>query len=175
MASYSRCLRDIGKGAVVVVVEELAGQALVGFWMTVELLFGGTAARLGGSVPDDVIRDEQVQPTIVVVIEPAGRYRPHAPKLGIDSGDACPGGDVGEAAVAEVAVEDVALDAGDEDIGVAIVIVVENGDSAARQFDLVELARGAVAEFESQAGLGGHLLKTNVRRRRGWTRDTAEQ
>src|ERR1035437_3146556 len=98
MASYSRCLRDIGKGAVVVVVEELAGQALVGFWMTVELLFGGTAARLGGSVPDDVIRAEQVQPTIVVVIEPAGRYRPHAPKLGIDSGDACPGGDVGEAA-----------------------------------------------------------------------------
>src|ERR1035437_9392641 len=41
---------------------------------------------------------------------------------------ACPGGDVGEAAVAEVAVEDVALDAGDEDIGVAIVIEIADGD-----------------------------------------------
>ena len=187
--------------------------------MAVGLPVGRAAARLRGGVPDDVVRDEQVQPAIVVVIQPAGRYRPHAAELRVGSGDAGLRGDVGEAAVAEVAVEGVALHAGDEDIGVAVVVevadgdgrgiafagearlggdvgerhvaviakqaviefgaglaeagnggaigeedvgaavvvVVENGDAAGREFDLVELARGAVAQFESQAGLWPRL------------------
>ena len=54
---------------------------------------------------------------------------------------------------------------GEENVRAAVVVVVENGDAAAGEFDLVELAGRAVAQFESQAGLGGHFLKANGRRR----------
>ena len=124
----SRCLRDIGKGAVVIVVEELAGQALIGSGMAVELPLRRTAARRRSGVPRDIIRDEQVQPAIVVVIQPAGRYRPHVAELRVLSSDAGFGGNVGEAAVSEIAVEDVSLHAGDEDIGKAVVIEIADGD-----------------------------------------------
>ena len=60
----------------------------------------------------------EVELAVAIVIEPAGGHGPLAAR------DAGLGGDVLEAAVAEIVVEDVAVDAGDEEVGVAVVVVV---------------------------------------------------
>ena len=68
--------------------------------------------------PAHVVDDQQIEPAVVVVVEPAGSRRPFA------AGDARPLGDVLEAAVAAIAQQLVARDAGDEEIDVAVVVVV---------------------------------------------------
>src|SRR5947208_638299 len=102
-----------------IVMEELAGQPVVRLWMAVKLPFGRAAARRGADVPRHVIRDEEVQPAIVIVIQPACRNCPHRAELGIDSGDTGMSCDVDKLAVPQIAVEYVAFHARDEDIGMA--------------------------------------------------------
>ena len=63
----------------------------------------------------------EIEFAVAIVIEPAGGDGPLA------AGDAGFGGDVFEAAVSEVVIEDVAIDAGDEEVGVAVVIVIADG------------------------------------------------
>ena len=63
--------------------------------MAVEARCSGLAAlRLGGRVPGHVVGDEEVQPAIVVVVEPAGGDRPQFAQFGIDAGQPGLGGDI---------------------------------------------------------------------------------
>ena len=68
--------------------------------------------------PAHVVDHQQIEPAVVVVVEPAGGRRPFA------AAEARPLGDVLEAAVAAVVQQLVARDAGDEEIDVAVVVVV---------------------------------------------------
>src|SRR5437879_13831262 len=97
-----------------IVVEELTGQAAIGVWTAGRLLLSRPAAWLGLRAPNHVIRNEEVQPAVVVVVQPSGRYRPHLSECWIGPRHAGVSGDVSEAAVAEVAIQNVALDAGHE-------------------------------------------------------------
>ena len=71
----------------------------------------------------DEAAEEQIEPAVVVVVEPDRARRPAG------RGDARLLGDVGERAVAVVVVQRAAAVRGDEDVGVAVVVVV--GDGAA--------------------------------------------
>ena len=45
------------------------------------------------------------------------------------------------------------------DLRAAVVVVVDDSDATAHQFDLVKLTGFAVLEHKEEAGLGGDLLK----------------
>src|SRR5215208_7977658 len=71
--------------------------------------------------PVDVVHHEQIEPAIVVVVEPARRNRPRVMR------HARPGSDVLEPAVAEVAEEMVALYTRYEQVDAAIVVEIAGG------------------------------------------------
>ena len=116
-------------------------------------------AVVGGG-PFGVVDHPEIEFAVAIVIEPAGGDGPLA------AGDAGFGGDVLEVAVSEVAIEGVAIDAGDEEVGVTVVIVVADGGAHgvagagdARLFgDVGELPIAFVA-IEAVPIFGGGLLK----------------
>ena len=99
--------------------------------------------RLALRRPAHVVDDQEIEPAVVVVVEPAGGRRPFA------AADARPLGDVFEAAVAAVAQQLVARDAGDEEIDVAVVVVV-GGRRTHRVADAAHAGRrGHVGELHA--------------------------
>src|SRR4051794_5388713 len=98
-----------------VIVEQLVGQASIGVRVTISLLFRTPAARLRVRVPDYVVRNEEIEPAIVVVVQPPGRNGPHLRGLRIRARNPGVDRDIGKAAVSQVAVEDVAVNPGDEE------------------------------------------------------------
>ncbi len=83
-----------------------------------------------GVSPLQVVDDEQIEQAVVVHVDPDGGNRPKWAILGIDplveAGLLC---HVGERAVAVVVIERVAVDAGDKDIRVAIVVVIADSNA----------------------------------------------
>jgi hypothetical protein len=67
---------DVGEGAVPVVVVERPGQPLVFLGMAVVERLRLPAARLLVRVPDDVVRNVEVEGAIPVVVEECGGHRP---------------------------------------------------------------------------------------------------
>ena len=65
----------------------------------------------------------EVELAIAIVIEPTGSHGPLAAR---DSGL---GGDVFKRAVTAIAVEQVAVDAGDEEVGVSVVVKIADGSA----------------------------------------------
>jgi hypothetical protein len=61
-------VRDIAEHGVVIVVEQLVGQALIGVRMTIVLPLRRAAAGFFRGIPHDVVRDKQIEPAIVVVV-----------------------------------------------------------------------------------------------------------
>ena len=121
--------RDVGEGAVAIVAEERVRQALVAVGVAVVGGLGSVADRLGRGVPDAVVRDEEVEPAVLVVVEEG---RPHGPQravLGIARREAGLRRHVLERPVPAVAVEDVRPQAGHEEVGVPVVVVVGGGDA----------------------------------------------
>ncbi len=96
-------------------------------------------------IENQIVRDEQIEASIAIIVDP-GAARAPASALVPEAG--CPG-DVGERAVAIVAVERVLSPLRDEDIVEAVVIVIADGDS-----------EGPV--LASQAGVGGDIGKRPV-------------
>ena len=94
---------------------------------------------LGG--PLHVIADEEVEQAVAIVIEPEGR--------GAEAeavAESALGGDVDECAFAGVAKEAVLADAGDENVGKAVVVVIADGDAHAVHFNVETGAMGDVGE-----------------------------
>ena len=87
------------------------------------ILAVGSAAEAGQivEVEVDVVGDHQVDESVTVVVAErcAGRPAPIS--------DASLGGDVGEGAVSVVVIEDVSTQAGDVEVGPAVVVVVADG------------------------------------------------
>src|SRR4029077_18453909 len=96
-------LAHVGERAVVIVVVQLGLLALVVSWMTVRSVTGAmfAAVKIILGRPFDVIGDDEVEPAVFVVIEPACAGGPSALV-----GHACLGGDIGECAVAIVVIQD---------------------------------------------------------------------
>jgi hypothetical protein len=112
--------RDVFERAVAPVAIQPVWQSLEGARMTVD---GYPTSRIAArpirfSRPFHVVDDHQVQPPIVVVVEPSGRNGPVAAR------DSRAGGDVFEPAVTEVSQELVLSDSRHEEIDVPVVVVV---------------------------------------------------
>ena len=107
----------------------------------------GTIARLMVAAPNivlgtpiDIVRNDQVEPTIFVVIEPAGAGGPSA-----FIGNPCLGSNVGERSVAIIAVENRPAVAGQIQIGISVIIEITDGNAL------------PIEPFASDAGLFGDI------------------
>ena len=119
--------RHVGEGAVAVVAEERVRQALVAVRVAVVGRLRPVAHGLRRRVPHAVVGDEQVEVAVLVVVEEGGGHRPQRPVVGVALREAGAPGHVLERAVAAVAVEQVLAQAGDEEVGVPVVVVVARG------------------------------------------------
>ena len=99
----ARFLADIGKRAVVIIVVKLQPQPAIVIRMAVGAVAGPVLAAIEVVLgrPVDVVADQQVEISVLVVIKPAGAGGPLA-----FVGDAGLGGHVRESAVAVVVVKD---------------------------------------------------------------------
>src|SRR5262249_11299146 len=104
------------------------------------------AGWLGFDVPGEIIDDEQIEATVVVDVDPGAAYRPKRAVLGIGARDATLRGHIGECPVAAVVVEADAVDAAHEEVLVAVIVVIPNGDAV-------------VESFAGEPGLGGDVLE----------------
>ena len=138
---------DLGERSVAVVVIEEARRRLEDARDAVETLaeLVVAAEHVVRQRELDEAAQHQVEPAVVVVVEPDGARRPAG------RGDTGFVGDVGEGAVAVVLVERAAPVGGDQDVWVAVVVVVGNGAAhpelaAAGDAGLVgDVGEGAVA------------------------------
>ena len=122
------CVAHVGESAVVIVVVELGFLSLVIVGIAVRAIAGAAfaAPEICFRRPFDVIGDNEIEPAVLVVIKPARAGGPSA-----FIGDAGFGGDVGESSVTVVVVENRAAVAGDVEIGVAVVVVIADGNALA--------------------------------------------
>ncbi len=81
--------------------------------------------------PHAIVHDEQVQLSVVVVIEPACADRPHFLAVHLGAGESRLCGYVGKRAVAVVVKQLIAGYVGKEDVGATIVVVVADRDAHA--------------------------------------------
>ena len=130
MSPGARALRDVGKGAVAVVVEEVVGRRVVG---------GDRGPVIRMAVDEDV----KVGVAVAVVVEGRGRSaRVVERDAGFDA-------DFLEGAVAAVAVQEIRLsEIGHVEIGVTVVVVVERQRAEGLAF-LAPDARARRGVFES--------------------------
>src|SRR6267154_4911655 len=95
--------------------------------------------------PFDVVGDEQIQPAILVVVEPSGTGRPSA-----QVGDSGFFGDVGKGPIAIVVIKDGAAVTRDVNIWEAVVVVVADGNTL------------AVMSFSAESGFFGYVRKCAI-------------
>jgi hypothetical protein len=115
-----------------------------------------------------VVGDEEVLETVVVVIADANAVRPAW------IGDAGFGGDIGEGAVAVVAVEAIAgtgrsaieaTPTDNEDIHPSVIVVIEEGAAAAHGFvDVSDLAGNSVDDRLGESRLCSNIGELRKRR-----------
>ncbi len=115
---------DIGERAIAVVVIEDIGDAGKHLRAAELLKAGGIGADLVGG-DGDIVDDVDVEKAIAVVIDERRRARP------VIVGDTGGFGDLGEGAIAVVAVEPVSVEVGEVDVEVAVVVEVAERDADA--------------------------------------------
>jgi len=110
----------------VIVVIELGLLAFVISGMTVRAVAGPALAapQVILRCPLDVVGDEQIEPSVFVVVEPSGAGGPSA---FIDNSGF--GRDIGESAVAIVVIKDSAAVASYVQIGKTVVVEISDGDT----------------------------------------------
>ena len=99
-------------------------------WQYVRLsLVNTTAHRIDARLPVAVVRNKQIEPAVVVVVNPCRRHRPQLAALRVCASNAGGRGHVGEGAIAVVPVERVAVHAHNVQILQPIVVVVAHCDA----------------------------------------------
>src|SRR5215472_5148693 len=155
---------DIGEGTVVVVAEHLIGRAAIGAGIAIALMLLGAAAGFGLRIPLHVVTDDKIEPAVIVYVNPGRRDRPQLAQLRIDTTEVSFLGDIFERAVAAIVVKNVAVHPGDEDIGIAVVVVVGDGNAHGVAFACYpgffgHVGEGSVAIVAKQAiGIFGARL-----------------
>ena len=123
----TRLLADIGKRAVAIIAEEPARHGIVNAGNAVETLARQSIAaelEFGFAVVDKVA-DEQIQPSVIVVIKP---HRAGGPARCCDTGFCR---HVGEGAVAVVVVKNAMRILRDVEVGEPVAVIVADGDAHA--------------------------------------------
>src|SRR5919108_2562066 len=130
-----------------VVVVELRLLTFVITGMAIGTIAGSTfaAPEIVGRRPLDVIRDDQVQPAVLIVVKPPRTGRP-SPFIR----DLCLDGNIGEGSVAVVVIKDGASVPGHVQIRIAIVVEVAHGDSL------------PIVSFTTHAGFLSNICKGTV-------------
>src|ERR1039458_8975670 len=124
--------RHVRKGSIPVVVVKRIGKRGVILGMAVGAhIRTGSAKRVLVDLPLAIVRHEQVQAAVVIVIEPAGGHRPHL--LSVQRSPAYSGfvRNIGKGAVVVVMKKLIPGHIGEEDIRPSVVIVISNGDADA--------------------------------------------
>src|SRR5262249_25290225 len=118
-------LADVFESAVATVAIEGAREAfeVLGMAINADAARGVATVAVVGGGPLGVVDDPEIEEAVAVVVEPA---RGDGPEAAFDAGLF---GDVFEAAIAEISVERVAVDAGDEEVGATVVVVVGGRDA----------------------------------------------
>src|SRR5262249_34012557 len=126
----SRGLRDVGEGAIAVVVKQAVGKSLVVLGVAVGAVTRSRVAaeRVHFRIPDHVMNDKEVQKTIVIVVEPAGCDGPRLAALRTLA-QARLSGELLESAVAPIVVEKVAIHTGHKQIHEAVIVKISCGDA----------------------------------------------
>src|SRR5437667_7862897 len=121
-------IAHIGEGAVMVVMVELCLLTLVVARMAIGTVAGPVfaAPKVIFWRPLDVIGDNQVEPTVLIVVKPPRTRGPAA--FVRDTGL---GGDVGKRSVAVIVVKDRVAIAGDVQIGISVIVEVPHGNTLA--------------------------------------------
>ncbi len=125
-------LADVGEGAVAIVVIE----AIIFLWKA-----HGTAVHLNAfpvagrifagldrliEIEDQVVRDEQIQMAVAVVIDPGAA----GSKMSAGAKQARFFGDVGEGSVAVIVKKNILAPAGDKYVVETVVVIIANGNAA---------------------------------------------
>src|SRR5690242_4379838 len=102
------------------------------------------ANRVGAGLPVAIVGNEKVEVAVVVVVDPrCGNGPIFFERRKVEAGFSR---DVGKRAIAIVAIKLVAMDAGDEQILVAIVVVIAYGDTYTKSFSGETSLCGDIAE-----------------------------
>src|ERR1700728_380655 len=121
-------LRDVAKRPVSVIQEEPVRLTFVRAGMAVVGDIAEVAECLLAVAPLHVVDDKQIQQAVVVDIYPGSGFSPQRTVLWIVRiAQTCLPRHVGEGSIAIVAVERVAVHAGDKDVRAAIVVVIAHG------------------------------------------------
>ena len=122
---------DLGKGTVAVVVVDEGGNGGEDIGVAVgAVAFAVLATPDVFPVPLDVAEDDQVEPAVVVEVDPGGGGGPVHARGGVAAGAGllC---DVGEGPVAVVVVQVVAAELGDVEVFEAVIVKVADGNAHA--------------------------------------------
>ncbi len=125
-------MRDVSERAIAVVAIKgvVERQIEIGMAVCAQTFFE-RAVRILVDLPVTIVDHEEIEQPVVVVVEPASADGPHLLAMCVLSGNACLGGDFGERAVAIVVKKLVARDVGEKNVGVAVIVVIANGDTHA--------------------------------------------
>src|SRR5207247_6385988 len=126
MMPDARIDRHVAECSVAIVSEQLIGERRVMPRMAIRaqawrLL---AAVRLARGIPHAVIHDEQIEPAVAIEVEPGAVDAPHRSRLWMHTRQMGLRGDVAERSVSEIAIEDIAPDARDEEIRKSVVVEI---------------------------------------------------
>ena len=117
MTADATRFRYVGERTIPIVVIQEVRQPFVGRWRTGEAQAVRPTNLIVSEGPIEVINHEQIQPPIIVVIDPGGADGPQLLSAGVAAGDAGTVRDIGKSTVAVIAVEEIAVDACDVKVG----------------------------------------------------------
>ena len=157
-------LRDVGKGAVAVVAQQRVWQRLKDARVAVDAVAGlappAPDVGLACEGPIEVVRDEEVEPAVVVVVEKRRARLQRVTRHGHARG----GRNVLEPAVALVVIEHVVAVVGHEHVRVAVIVVVADRDALGVAADALAAQAGLRRDVDEPAGAG--VVKEAVEGRR---------
>ena len=100
-------------------------------------------------MPLTIIDDEEIEIAVIVSIEPSGAHRPHFATLRIKARQAGLARHIAKTSAALIAIKQIAIDASDEDVLIAVVVVISR-------------CRAHCVTFARDAGLRGHIAERAV-------------
>ena len=87
------------------------------------------AGRFVVKLPLQIVDDHQIQQAVIIDVHPNTAHRPQWPIFGIGFVETSLGRHIREGAIAVVVVKRIAVNAGDEDVFVPVVVVITDGDT----------------------------------------------
>ena len=127
----SHHFRDVGEGAIAVVVIQDIGFAFVKGRRTGEALAGSSADSRSCKRPVQIVAHEEVKFAVIIIVHPRRRHAPELlPRRG-KPGNSGFGGDIGKGAVAVVVIKDVAVEPGNINVGSPVIVIVGRGSANA--------------------------------------------